>query len=325
MMLITFVFSMFVSNTATTVMMLTAIIPIINNLDKNDNFSKALLLGIAISANLGGMGTIIGTPPNAIAVGALGDLAPDFLTWMIYAVPPAIFLVIFLAFTLLKLYPPKIKHITFYFENNQETNTKNTQKYIVIVTFLLTLSLWLSSSIHHIPTAVVAFIPIVVFTVSGVIDTEDIRNLPWDVLFLITGGLSLGLAVSKTGLAAYLANLLPFEAMSSIVLILSFSYLIIIISNFMSNTAATNVLMPILIALVSSLYPSNTQLLIISSVIVALSASNAMCLPVSTPPNALVYSTNKLNTKDFLLMGIISGTIAPLVIFGWFYIIILKG
>jgi len=319
---VTFVFSMFVSNTATTVMMLAIIMPIINNLEKNNPFSKAILLGIAISANLGGMGTIIGTPPNAIAVGALGKNAPDFLTWMFYAIPPASLLLVIMYFILLKLYPSNQEHINTTLNQTNENETNLFEKYTVIAIFLTTLILWLTTSIHHIPTAVVAFLPIVVFTATGIIDSEDIRKLPWDVLFLIMGGLSLGLAVSKTGLAVYIANLLPLSSMDEILLVVSFSYLIVIISNFMSNTAAANIIIPIIMAISTSLFPDDTVFLIISAVIIALSSSNAMLLPVSTPPNALVYSSKRLSSRDFLLIGLIVGVLGPLVVIEWLNIIV---
>ena len=314
---ITFVFSMFVSNTATTVMMLAIVSPLILNLEKANPFSKAILLGIASGANLGGMGTIIGTPPNAIAVGALGKNAPDFLTWMFYALPPAAVLLVVVAFVLLWRYPSTQEHLDITLKGNTAATATMVEKYIVITTFIVTLLLWLSSSLHHIPTAVVAFLPIVVFTATGVLESEDMRKLPWDVLFLIVGGLSLGIGVSQTGLATYIAKALPFESMGVMMLLFSFSYLIIVISNFMSNTAATNILIPILVALVTTLYPQNSNLLVGSCVVVALSASNAMLLPVSTPPNALVYSTNKLASKEFLFLGVVVGIIGPLAVLGW--------
>jgi sodium-dependent dicarboxylate transporter 2/3/5 len=319
---VTFIFSMFVSNTATTVMMLTVLLPIIKNLKEKNPFSKALLLGVAVSANLGGMGTIIGTPPNAIAVGALGDKAPDFLTWMFYAVPPATLLMIIFAFVLMKLYPSSEKTLNIAITIDEKHHITLFEKFVVMGTFTITLLLWLTSSLHHMPTAVVAFLPIVVFTVTGVIDSEDIRKLPWDVLFLIMGGLSLGLAVSQTGLAEYIARQLPFENMQPFALVLTFSYLIVVVSNFMSNTAAANILIPIIIALVSSLFPQVTSLLILGAVIIALSSSNAMLLPVSTPPNALVYSTKGLSSKDFLLIGVLVGALGPLIVIEWLNFIV---
>lgn len=104
LMLVTFVLSMFVSNTATTAMMMTLLLPLIKNMNEDNPFKKGLLLAVVVAANIGGMGTIIGTPPNAIAVGILGDNAPTFLGWMVMAMPPAILITILLRWIILKLY-----------------------------------------------------------------------------------------------------------------------------------------------------------------------------------------------------------------------------
>jgi len=317
---ITFIFSMFISNTATTAMVLAVILPIINNLEENNPFSKTLLLGVAIAANLGGMGTIIGTPPNAIAVGALGKDAPNFLEWMFYALPPALILVFVLGFLLLKIYPSSQEHIKIDLKEQSDDKTPMWEKYVVVITFIITLFLWLSTSFHHIPTAVVAFLPIVIFTISGIIDNEDIRKLPWDVLFLIMGGLSLGIAVSSSHLSDYIANLLPFNSLNLFLLLLIFAYFIVLVSNFMSNTAASNIIIPLVIAIITNI-TNNSEFVTIAVLLIALSASNAMLLPVSTPPNALVFATKKIFTKNFLGLGLLVGVLGPLVVFGWLYFI----
>jgi len=325
---VTFVFSMFISNTATTTMMLAVILPIIASLKQDNPFGKALLIGVAAAANIGGMGTIIGTPPNAIAVGALGDNAPTFLAWMTYAVPPALLIIVIVRFLLLKIYPSTQENIDANFmqeiSNSHTLNGHHTHtipfwhKIVVIVIFSLTIILWLTSSIHHLPTTVVAFVPIVIFTITGIIDSEDIRSLPWDILLLITGGLSLGLAVSKTGLATWLAGSIPLANFDILVIIVLFSFIVVAISNFMSNTAATNILLPIVIAIVSG-FSSDNLLLTNAIIIVALSASNAMLLSVSTPPNAIVYSSGKIHAKDFLILGMVIGIVGPIRIISWIW------
>jgi sodium-dependent dicarboxylate transporter 2/3/5 len=329
---VTFIFSMFISNTATTTMMLAVTIPIIASLEKNNPFGKALLIGVAAAANIGGMGTIIGTPPNAIAVGALGDNAPSFLAWMMYAVPPALLIIVLVRFLLLKIYPSTQENIDSSFmqkiSNSHEKEGENSKqiipfwhKTVVIIIFLSTVLLWLTSSIHGLPTTVVAFLPIVVFTITGIVDAEDIRTLPWDILLLITGGLSLGLAVSKTGLAEWLANSIPLANFDILVVIILFSFIVVTISNFMSNTAATNILLPIVIAIVVG-FSSDNLLLTNAIIIVALSASNAMLLSVSTPPNAIVYSSELIKSKDFLILGLFVGAVGPIFIITWVWMVI---
>lgn len=327
---ITFVLSMFVSNTATAAMMLTLVYPLLNNLDENNSFRKTLLLSIVIAANIGGMGTIIGTPPNAIAVGALGENAPSFLGWMFIAIPPALLTVSIIAYFIYLRYPSdgrninldSLKYVEHYDDSTEDFSKEPTipswKKKVTVVIFLSTVLLWLTTPLHNIPIAVISFLPIIGFTLFGIIDADDMNKIRWDVIILIIGGLSLGLAVSNTGLDKYIATLIPIEGYSSMILMFIFAYIIVVISNFMSNTAATNIMLPIVIALGATL---STELTTPLAIAVALSASFAMCLPVSTPPNALVYSTKMIGSKEFLFVGVIGAIIGPLVIVGWLSII----
>jgi len=323
LMIITFVMSMFVSNTATTAMMMTILIPILDNMKKDNLFRRGVLLAVVVSANIGGMGTIIGTPPNAIAIGILGDNAPSFLAWMVLALPPAIIIALILRFVILKKYPSneklinidKIKKVEHYDDSTTDFTGIPTipswKKILVIGVFLMTILLWLSGPLHHIPTTVVAFIPIVIFTVFRVIDVEDIQEIRWDVIILIIGGLSLGLGVVKTGLDVWIGTQINIDGVNIYLVVLALSAIIVVISNFMSNTAATNILLPLVIALTTSMDSEMLSFIIIS---VALSASCAMILPVSTPPNAIAFASGKLKSKDFFGLGIISAIIGPICI-----------
>lgn len=333
LMVITFVLSMFISNTATTAMMLAVIFPILKSM-KNDNpFQKAILLSIAIAANMGGLGTIIGTPPNAIAVGILGENAPSFVGWMIKAVPPAVFITFLLRLFLLKIYPSSEKTIDLsslekidHYDDSTSQEDINSpkmpivpswKKITVLIVFFTTISLWLTNPLHHIPTTVVSLLPVIVFTMVGIITVKDIRELNWDVLILIIGGLSLGLAVSNTGLAAWFANMFGVDGASILLITAIFAYVIVIVSNFMSNTAATNIMLPIVIAIVATM---GNEAAAIAVITVAMSASFAMALPVSTPPNAIVYSGGKIDAKDFIKVGLFAGSIGPIIILMWFQI-----
>ncbi len=325
LMSITFVLSMFISNTATTAMMMTMLIPILNNMKKNNPFQKGILLAIVVAANIGGMGTIIGTPPNAIAVGILGDNAPSFVSWMIRALPPAILLVVFLRFLILKLYPSNEENINIskiqsvsHFDDSTTTFTKvptipSWKKSLVIGIFIITILLWLTGPFHHIPTPVVSLLPIVIFTIFGIINAEDVKEIRWDVIILIIGGLSLGAGVEKTGLDTWLGMQFDINGLNIYVMALIFSAFVILVSNFMSNTAATNIMLPLIVALVSSLGDSVVSFMVIT---VALCASCAMILPVSTPPNAIAFASGKLKSKDFIIIGIVAAFIGPLFIIG---------
>jgi sodium-dependent dicarboxylate transporter 2/3/5 len=165
---------------------------------------------------------------------------------------------------------------------------------------------------------VVSLLPVVIFTLVGIIDVEDIQSLRWDVILLIIGGLALGVGVSTTGLAAWFAGAFDLEGSSMLVVTLLFAYLVVIVSNFMSNTAATNVMLPIVVAFGVTIGEGGSQAMVIA---VALSASFAMSLPVSTPPNAIVYASGRLASQDFLLIGLLTAVIGPPVVLGWLFLI----
>ncbi len=316
-MAITFCFSMFVSNTATTVMMMAVVAPVVSKFGASNPFSKAILIAVPFAANIGGMGTIIGSPPNAIAAGSLGLDQINFLKWMVVGVPPALILSLILWLFLMRFYPSSTDEIDISSLMDYKREAKNLavwRKVLVMIIFFITVGLWLSCPIHQIPTPVISFIPISIFAIVKVIDVEDIRGLSWDILLLLAGGLSLGVAVSKTGLASWMASTLPSDNLSVIGLAFGFSYLTVILSNFMSNTAAANILIPIGLAASASMEP----LVVIP---IALGASSAMCLPISTPPNAVAYATGNISSKDFLRGGILIGLIAPVIGTLWCYFV----
>jgi sodium-dependent dicarboxylate transporter 2/3/5 len=311
---ITFVFSMFVSNTATTAAMIAMTTPLIASLPRKDPFAKALLLGVPFAAGLGGLGTIIGSPPNAIAHGALqGADKINFLQWMAFGAPPALVLFLVVWGFLLWRYRPASDHIDLSGLQTSEPIPQMLplwQRATVMITFGITVGLWITGPLHGIPTPVVSFVPITIFTMTSVLGTAEIRSLQWDILLLLTGGLSLGVAVSETGLAAWMVDRLPVETLGPIGMALGLAYTCLALSNFMSNTAAANILIPIAAALgTSSPGPFVIPL--------ALSASAAMCLPVSTPPNAIAFAQGRLQARDFLPGGLLVGVLAPVIAVFW--------
>lgn len=297
-MLVTAIFSMIMSNTATTAMMIAAVIPFINTLDRNAPFAKALLIGIPAAASLGGMGTIIGSPPNAIAVDAMSNHGVQFgfLEWMMIGFPVAVIMVLLFWLFLISRFVPKVSTINLDFLDDLETNNNSRifiiKRKIVLGVLLLTLVLWLTGNVHGIPASAVSLLPIMLLTLLGIVSGNDVRKLPWDTLMLVAGGLSLGLAIQETGLAEHYVKLLNNYDLNLYALMAVFSLLTVILSNFMSNTATTTILIPIAIILVSS-----NQ--VILPLVIGLSASAALFLPISTPPNAIAFSTGKLEQKRF--------------------------
>jgi len=312
---ITFVLSMFMSNTATAAMMIAVITPVLRTLGPGHPFRPALPLGIAVAANLGGMGTLIGTPPNAIAAGFITRAGTElsFLDWMALGLPPAMLLAGVLGAYLVYRY----RAVGMCLDRQalhtaQETGPRAPvwQRGIVVMVFSITLLLWMFGPA---PAAVVAFVPITVLSVTGVIGVAEIRQLRWDVLILMAGGLSLGVAVTESGLAAWLVDGLPLQGLGLIGAALGFALLTAFLSNFMSNTAAANILVPLGAAAAVGLGGAPGIL----PVIIALSASTAMCLPIATPPNAIAYSTGEINARAFLLPGLLLAFATPLLTVPW--------
>lgn len=315
LMLTTMVASMLMSNTATTAMVIASIMPLLNSLGKDSPLTKAFLLGVPIAATTGGMGTIIGSPPNLIAIGALENagIEVSFLDWMIYGLPIAIVLTAISCFVLIRIYIKETQAIsTDFLQSQQETlsNKEKTDRLIVIVIIAVTIILWLTTSFHGLKVGAVSAIPLVFLPLLGILNNKDVQGLPWDTLLLVAGGLSLGLALLHSGLLEYYAGYIKQMEVQEIILLLLFAFLTMLLSNVMSHTATSTVLIPLGMAILV-----NAQSEI--ALIIGLAASTALFLPVSTPPNAIAYSTGMLEIKDFKTGGILIGLLGPLLIVLW--------
>ena len=310
--LVTGVFSMFMSNNATAAMMLAILTPVLSSLPANGKGKIALALAIPVAANIGGIGTPIGTPPNAIAKGNLENLLGiniGFGDWAMIMIPLALVILLIMWFVLIKLFPFSQKNINIEIEGEFE---KSPKAYIVYITFALTILLWVTDKLTGVNSNVVALIPFAVFSICGIFTKEDLRLIDWDVLWLVAGGFALGIGLDKTGLAKHLVEAIPFNTWSPLIVILGSGLLCILMSTFMSNSATAALLIPILAAvgtgMQSELLPfGGVKTLIIG---LALSASFAMALPISTPPNALAYAKGFIQQKDMALVGIIVGVIS---------------
>lgn len=322
LMLITAILSMLMSNTATTAMMIASITPITLSLGKDAPLTKALLIGIPTAAAIGGMGTIIGSAPNAIAVGALDGIGIriSFIEWMLIGLPVAGCLIFIFWFALLKKYAIKHKvlDLAFLKEQTSKTLLSTAQVRVTLIIIFTSLVFWLSSQWTGIPVAAVSGIPIVGLTMFGILDADDMRKLPWDTLMLVAGGLALGLAVQQQGLTDYFISFINLDYFNFYALCVVFAVFCVIFSNIMSNTATTTIMVPLAISF-SLLFPDNSPKTI--PLIIALSASCALLLPVSTPPNAIAFSTGKLQQSDFRYGGILIGTIGPILICLWVILI----
>jgi solute carrier family 13 (sodium-dependent dicarboxylate transporter), member 2/3/5 len=316
-MAVTFTFSMFASNTATATMMIAALVPIVRARQR-DGLGKALLLGVAFAGNIGGMASLIGTPPNAIAAGALASHdSIGFARWLLIGLPPAAILLIVAWLFLLWRHPPDPHPVDLSALQAEGTDARlpRWRRIVVIAVVVATIGAWMTEPLHGASPPVVAFVPVTVLTVSGVLRPTDIRTLEWDILLLMAGGLALGVAVSETDLARWLVSHLPMSGVSPLAIATLLALATAVLSNFMSNTAAANVVIPMAIALAPGFEAA-------AAVPVALAASAAMCLPVSTPPNAIAYATGHVTTRDFILGGVLIGLLGTGLTTGWSWLVL---
>lgn len=314
LMLITAVFSMFMSNTATTAMMLSILTPVMAVFAPKDPGKVAFALSIPVAANIGGIGTPIGTPPNAIALKYLvGENVISFGEWMIFGVPFVIVMMA-LAWVLLNwLYPADQKNIQLSIKGKF---LKTPKAYMVYVTFAVTILLWLMGDLHGMNSYTVALIPVAVFSLTGIINKEDLKKISWDVLWLVSGGIALGLALDRTGLASLVVHSIPFDHYSPYVVLFSAAFLCLVMANFMSHTATANLLMPIMAALgasMTSLTPLGGEVTMI--LVVTFAASLGMSLPISTPPNALAHATGHVQSQQMVKVGATLGIVGVLLSF----------
>ena len=310
---VTAVFSMFLSNTATAAMMLTFLAPVLKALPADGKGKIALAMAIPVAANVGGMGTPIGTPPNAIALKYLNDpeglnLGIGFGEWMAFMIPFTLVMLFLAWILLLKLFPFKQKTIELNIEGEAK---KDWRSIIVYITFAVTILLWMTDKVTGVNANVVAMIPVAVFCLIGVITKRDLEEINWSVLWMVAGGFALGVALNESGLGQKLVASIPFDNWSPMVVIVGSGLICYAMANFISHTATAALLVPILgtagMAMSVQLAPmGGVSTLLIG---VAIGSSLAMVLPISTPPNALAHSTGFIKQKDMEVVGITIGII----------------
>ena len=320
------IFSMFMSNTATAAMMLAFLAPVLQVLPNDDKGRIGLSLAIPVAANIGGIGTPIGTPPNATAVRFLAESGYEvtFSDWSMRMIP-FVLIMILVAWVLLQmLFPFKTKELVLDIPENKRPVDWKT--YVVWATFIGTILLWATESLTGINSNVVALISLGVLTMSGIFTKEDIKEINSTVLWLVAGGFALGTALQGSGLAKTLISAIPFGSMSVLSVLIIAGLVCYFLSNFISNSATAALLIPILIVVAEGMAdPSATNNASFLSFggthamisFIAVCASIAMLFPISTPPNAIASSTGLVNTKDMAKVGIIIGAIGFALGFFW--------
>ena len=320
------IFSMFMSNTATAAMMLAFLAPVLAVLPADDKGRIGLSLAIPVAANLGGIGTPIGTPPNATAVRFLSEAGYDvtFAEWMIRMIPYVVIMILVAWVILLFFFPFKSKKVVL--EIPQSKKEKSWKSTVVWCTFIGTILLWATESVTGINSNVVALIPLGVLTCTGIFTKEDIKEINWSVLWLVAGGFALGTCLQGTGLAKVLIQSIPFGTMPVLLVFLIAGVVCYFLSNFISNSATAALLIPILIVIAEGMADpsaSNNAAFVAMGgtyamiIFVAVCASIAMLFPISTPPNAIAASTGLVETKDMAKVGIIIGILGFILGFFW--------
>ena len=333
--------SMWISNTATAIMMLPIAMAIISKLEdefgdeKTYKFTLAILLGVAYSCSLGGMATLVGTPPNLVFVKTLNIIFPNapevsFGSWMLFALPITFLLLIFTAFMLTKVFYRVDKEIfldkKFIKDEYHKLGTMSMEERAVSIIFAMTALLWIfrtdldvgilkipgwsdlfnNSSFINDGTVAITMATILFFipskkTKSMLLSAEVFNKIPWGIVLLFGGGFALAKGFASTGLSTYIGTQLAgLSSFPHLLMVLIISIAVVLLTELTSNTATTQMILPIMASLSVAMKLNPMLLMIIST----LSASMAFMLPVATPPNTIIFATGKIKIYQMLKTGI---------------------
>ena len=332
LMIATAVVSMFVSNTATAAMMMPIALAIIIQAGAKpgkSNFGLVLMLGIAYAASIGGIGTLIGSPPNVILAGFLDTLlhkSVTFANWLIIGLPLVIVLLPVTWLLLIKINPmenvkvaeskqvimDKIKSL-----GKLKGGERNTFIIFILIALMwITRKQWTSPlHLYWVNDSVIAIIGVILFYIIPInirkwkftLDWKTNLRIPWGTLLLFGGGIALGKALANTGAASFIAmHLTLLKNLPFILLLFAIVLLVDFLTEITSNTATTNMMMPILFALGIALGKDPALMMIAGAV----AASMAFMLPVATPPNAIVFGTGYIKIKELVKNGFVLDIVA---------------
>ena len=339
-MLATAFLSMWISNTATSVMMLPIGIAIIKQLNENKIFGKALMLGIAYSASIGGVATVIGTPPNLVLAGVISEIYGyeiTFSQWFLFGFPISIILLFFCWIYLTR--------VAYKFESNsfpggkaeiqtikKELGPISYEEKLVAIVFALAGLCWISRSfflqkiLPSLDDTIIAIsFGLLLFILpskqksTALLSWRDTINLPWGIIILFGGGMALARAFETSGLALWLGELMTsFSVLPLFLLILLLIAAVNFLTEITSNLATTAMLLPVLapLALEINIHPFGLM------VGAAVAASCAFMLPVATPPNAVVFGSGYLKIQDMVTRGVIMNIFSIILITLMVYLIL---
>ncbi len=308
LMAITALLSMFVSNTATAATMFAVVIPILAALPAGPA-RTGVALAIPVAANVGGIGTPVGSPPNAIALGALeaAGQGVSFVGWMLLAVPLMLVVLLFAWWFLTRRYIAADTPLTLQLSADFDRSPAAILFYLIAGATVL---LWLTEPLHGISSSTVGFLPVVALLATRVMGADDIRRLQWPVLWLVAGGIALGAGIGNSGLDVWLVGLVAWDALPLTLLLILLVGVSVGLSTVISNSATANLLVPLALSLAIGLPIDPTAV----GVMVALACALAMALPISTPPNAVAYATGEVPTGEMVVSGLVIGGFGALLL-----------
>ncbi len=350
-MLATALLSMWISNTATAVMMLAIVQPTVKLLfeqsaesEKEKNkFALCLMLGIGYAASIGGIATIIGTPPNVVMVGILQKMTGQevsFFNWML-ACTPLMFLLLLFCYLMLTrwLFPFKIKRFSHSNElimgELKSLGQINGQERMVAVIFTLTALLWIfNQPLKNIPglqflddtsIAMMGGLLLFIIPVKGksLLQWEDTKNLHWGILLLFGGGLAMAKGLEQTGVINLLATIAnSFKGINVYLLIIILTAVSLFLTEIMSNVALATIMIPVVIGIANGVGANP----VLFALPVTIATSYGFMMPISTPPNAIVYSTGYIRMRDMVkagfwldLAGLVLVSLFTVTLFEWVF------
>lgn len=329
-----FALSMWISNTATALMMLPIAESLIKRFDDKTSpgFSKALLLGVAYACSIGGMATLIGTPTNLVFSGMVEKsfgVEISFYQWFIIGFPLSVLLLLTAWYVLIKIFKPGNGTISL---DDIKRDKAGYEEKMVLLVFNLVVFAWISRPWLIAPWApkvddtIIALIgALLLFIIPSadktgkLMDWDTAKNLPWGIVLLFGGGLAIAKAFQVSGLATWFGeNLSLLDALPYLVVLIIVSFIVNFLTEVTSNVATASVFMPVMsgVALAMNVHPFPLL------TVVCLSASCAFMLPVATPPNAIVFGSGRLLMKDMVRAGVWLNVISVAIISIYIYYVL---
>ena len=313
--------SMWISNTATTAMMLPLAMGMMSHLDpeKDRKTFVFVLLGIAYASSVGGLGSLVGSPPNAIAAKALGL---DFRGWMNYGLPMMLALMPLVLFSMYVVLRPDFSRKVDI--GDSEPIPWNLPRLLTLLVFIVTAIAWiLGAQIKSTfgidsPDTVVALAAAVTVVVLGLVTWRDLAaNTDWGVLLLFGGGIALSSLLDKSGASLALGQALASQFVTThpFIVILAVAAFIIMLTEFTSNTASAALLVPVFASIATQLNLPKEALVMV----IGIGASCAFMLPVATPPNAIVFGTGLIKQREMMQVGMLLNVLCIILVTLWAY------